>query len=155
MQPAFRFSLVVFAALLALGTARPAAAQQSVAISTSAGKCLRPVGDEVGAEIRTGDCRGAELFRQVQGSLRTAGGFCLDWINEGGPVHLAACRAERKNQKWEPLESRAIRNGLRPDLCMDVEGGDPAAGARVLAWRCQDAESPPPNQRFRFVAPTP
>lgn len=145
------------ASLLAVGLmprsgAGAASAQQQGAVSivTDAGKCLRPVADEAGAEIRTGDCRNAPALRLVQGAVRTPAGLCLDWINEGGPVHLAACRPGRKSQRWQTPGSRALRNVQREDLCMDVEGGEPGAGARVLVWRCQGAGASPPNQRFRL-----
>lgn len=152
-----RLLSTVGAALLGIGLAgTPGDAQESpIWIVTTAGRCLVPAADRETAEVRTGDCGGAAPLRLVAGTVRTAGGHCLDWTNQGGPIHLAECRPARASQQWRFEANGLIRNGARGNLCMDVEGGRAEDGTRVLAWSCQDLARPHPNQRFRRAAPRP
>jgi hypothetical protein len=140
---------------LALG-ARPdsAPAQQSTQTMIRVGsKCLVSDADRAGAGVRLGPCAGERArYRLVEGTIRTVGGECLDWINEGGPVHMAECRPGRRSQLWSFHENGQIRSTHREEICMDVEGGGTRDGTRVLAWRCQGDPAPAENQRFRAVS---
>ncbi|MBW3628070.1 MAG: RICIN domain-containing protein [Gemmatimonadetes bacterium] len=150
-----RLLSTVGAALLGIGLAgAPGDAQETpILIVTTAGRCLVAMAERETAEVRTGDCGSAAPLRTVAGTVRTEGGRCLDWTNQGGPVHLAECRIGRATQQWRFEPNGLIRNGARGDLCMDVEGGGTDDGTRVLAWPCQDLSRPHPNQRFRRAAP--
>ncbi len=152
MPPRVITSLLTLA--LALG-ARPdsAPAQQSTQTMIRAGsKCFVPDADRAGAGVRLGPCaRERARYRLVESTIRTPGGKCLDWINEGGPIHLAECRPGRRSQLWSFRDNGQIRSAHDEGICMDVEAGNHEDGTRVLAWRCQDLKAPAANQRFRVA----
>ncbi len=114
-------------------------------------KCLVPQDERDGAEVRLHSCDAPRArYTILDGSARTDGGRCLDWTNEGGPVHLAGCSREKQSQQWHFRPNGLIQNALRRDLCMDVEAGRTPEGTRVLAWRCEDLRTPAQNQKFRW-----
>jgi hypothetical protein len=145
----------VIAVLLAAAPLHAQPPARTVALVTSGGRCVAPVAEHAGAELRTRDCKGAPPLTLDDGILRSSAGWCVDWVNEGGPAHLATCRVGRASQQWSAGAAGVVRNVGDGALCLDVEGGRTADRTRVLVWRCHDLNAPPHSQQFRVVAHVP
>ncbi|MGB3430020.1 MAG: lectin [Burkholderiaceae bacterium] len=70
-----------------------------------------------------------------QGPIHGPGGMCLDMQGgaiQGTPAILFPCH-NSNNQRfnWTPRGELIVAN-----MCLDVEGGNSANGARVIAWPC-------------------
>jgi hypothetical protein len=75
------------------------------------------------------------------GQIQTQG-QCLTGKQSGQPLRWEGCRGGDKSQVWA-LHGTKLSNEL--GFCADVEGGNRAAGARLVAWSCSGAA----NQQWR------
>lgn len=69
-------------------------------------------------------------------------GQCLTGRQSGQPLRWEGCRGGDKSQVWA-LRGAKLSNEM--GFCADVEGGNRAAGARLVAWSCSGAT----NQQWR------
>ncbi len=145
-------TLFAAAALAAFAAALRAAAAQigKVALTTDDNRCLVPTSDTYKAAIVVRTCTSDAVMYEVRnGYVRTPAGNCMDWSNEGGPIHLFPCKAgepNRSSQQWYFHANKLAQNALRSTVCMDIKGG--VGGGEILAWSCHNYSSPANNQKF-------
>ncbi|HET7322414.1 MAG TPA: ricin-type beta-trefoil lectin domain protein, partial [Longimicrobiaceae bacterium] len=98
----------------------PAAAAKYDVASTIGSLCLVPQGDYTNAEVRLEPCdQGGAMYRIENGYVVTASGRCLDWGDEGGPIHLYPCkkgRPARSSQQWLFATNKLVQNLLHDDV---------------------------------------
>lgn len=167
-----RIALSAALTAAALVAPRIAQAQYEGAVLTSANLCILPFEGLGNGRVaaRTGSCaQSGARYKIENGVMRTSDNLCLDHgvtsamtptaSNDG--VIFAPCHGGA-SQIWFFMKHGLAQNSANTKVCLDVEGGNAAAGARIIVWPCDYKTSqqaidcangvasscPRPNQRF-------
>ena len=137
-------------------TGTRARAQFNEGIVTNNNNCLLPDGNR---KITVFSCtqQGAR-YDIANGFIKTQDNLCFDHGivrgNNTGDLNarrvgLAPCHGGQ-SQVWYAFQNGLVQNAANPDVCLDISGGNDAAGGAVIVWRCSANAngSPSPNQRF-------
>ena len=116
--------------------------------------CLVPTGTENGSPVVLRGCHdGGAQYRLFNGYISTANNKCLDYGDEGGPIHLMDCKPGMPggtSQQWYLHGAGGqmkLQNALNDKICMDVSGEGKTEGTPIIAYACKFGQNAP-NQMF-------
>ncbi|MBW3628069.1 MAG: RICIN domain-containing protein [Gemmatimonadetes bacterium] len=116
--------------------------------------CLVPTGTENGSPVVLRGCHnGGAQYRLFNGYISTANNTCLDYGDEGGPIHLMDCKPGMPggtSQQWYLHGAGGqmkLQNALNTNICMDVSGEGNTEGTPIIAYGCKFGQNAP-NQMF-------